>query len=85
MDRRGDARTDEQRKCPISRGQSVIGERRPHTGPFPGVEVPWNVLGRRASIHDMRGIRVWRQSERQRRGRGRRGDIRLTDTLKLMT
>jgi hypothetical protein len=36
----------------------VIGEMQPRKGLFPGVEVPWNVLGRRASINDMGGNRV---------------------------
>lgn len=58
LDRQDDARIDEQRICPISRGQFVIGEMRPHKGPFPGVEVPLSVLGRRASIREMRRNRV---------------------------
>ena len=33
-------------------------EMQPHKGQFPGVEVPWSVLGRRASIREMRGNRV---------------------------
>jgi hypothetical protein len=62
----------------------VTGEMRPHKGLFPGVGVPWSVLGRRASIREMRGNKVQRVRERGR-GRGEKRDMKLTETLKLMT
>ena len=58
LDHRGDARRDERRRYPISRGRSAIGGMRPHKGPFPEAEAPLSALGRRASIIDMRGNRV---------------------------
>jgi hypothetical protein len=74
LDHQGDARTGERRRYPISRVRSVIGGMRPHKGPFPEAEAPLNVLGMRASNHDMRGNRVQRPSERQRQWRwGERG------------
>lgn len=91
LDHQGDAHRDERRRYPISRVRSVIGGTRPHKGPFPEAEAPWNVLGMRASIHDMRGNRVQQPSERQKqrgmRGKGGEGggDMILTDTSKLMT
>jgi hypothetical protein len=91
LDHQGDARTDGRRRYPISRGRSVLGEMRPHMGPFPEAEAPWNVLGKRASIDDMRGNRVQRPRESDRKGvdGGKGGrekrDMVLTDTSKLMT
>lgn len=66
LDRQGDVRRDERRRYPISRVRSVIGGMRPHKGPFPEAEAPWNVLGMRASIHDMRGNRVQQPRGRQK-------------------
>jgi hypothetical protein len=86
LDHQGDARKGERRRYPISRVRSVIGGMRPHKGPFPEAEAPWNVLGMRASKNDMRGNRVQRPSLREReRGSvdGEKGI--LTDTSKLMT
>jgi hypothetical protein len=62
----------------------VIGEKRPHKGLFPGVEVPWSALGRRASIRDMGRNRVQRPGEREeeeRIGDKAHRDVEINDMI----